>query len=832
MTEAYYLDDEVDGLYGGDEFGGGIRRHKGSMWLPQAHWNRGPFTLLLRTDFIRGVQVINRLLNHAACVRANTLIRPRPWESTAEVVRADVCQVELGLTGVQRIYVGDGHVWLWYRGTGVGPYPCISALLALERFCDQAFRDGASIRAIVSLLLDDCENLAMVSLIVGLLVRHLEDVGDLLDPYLVEPIIWRYEFNRLVQESSLLAANSDGITEPERRKWSLREAAAFLVLHAGEERVADLRSIGKTLVANAHRQLESKYDNQPIEAEVGINQAIEQELVVVRGWASSLDLDRYEAHQDGDHIVVQATPPADVVQALQEDGDDIRRAQRGLQLQYRYAVKSQEPSAEPVDFRQLSDDIATAQDLLENPPPLNSDHAWDVPALVVAAALEANLLYGVDLSDDELAFAVETVLRIGEGEVEPQLFESEQSYFEWGAERSSARVLPLLLSPSAASLRAAVDSDSADGSAAFRRAVAAGMNLARALADEVRLHLARGLDHLWAEPCHLHRPCHHEVGLRLAIESMRDCVIGRWDEDALQRTRLTLHEPVSESLACTPEASIVPSRLDAAIRALAPAATVDICVSTRAHALLTIVLAAQRRSLVAHRQRAHGQNVDHRGTHTLVAARALLMLAGRDDHIPLYDYLDAYADDSDLLNGLLRALSAAAEESTDLAATARSVWPAVIQRVLELNEAGRTPFDGRHYGDMALAALLPNTTPEVGYIYREVLDAPIRWWDPRELQSQVEAWLIPAAGNPECVDQLISFLRALTIEDQARIGLPWVVSLVLADPERIANRTYMLSEWLIETRPVATRVGLSAKWQEVVDALVVAGVSALAPYSE
>ena len=31
-----------------------------------------------------------------------------------------------------------------------------------------------------------CENLAMVGLIVGLLVRHLEDSGDLLDPYITD----------------------------------------------------------------------------------------------------------------------------------------------------------------------------------------------------------------------------------------------------------------------------------------------------------------------------------------------------------------------------------------------------------------------------------------------------------------------------------------------------------------------------------------------------------------------------------------------------------------------------------------------------------------------
>ena len=46
-------------------------------------------------------------------------------------------QADLNITGTRRLYVGDEHVWMWYRGTGVGPYPCMSALQALERTCDQ-----------------------------------------------------------------------------------------------------------------------------------------------------------------------------------------------------------------------------------------------------------------------------------------------------------------------------------------------------------------------------------------------------------------------------------------------------------------------------------------------------------------------------------------------------------------------------------------------------------------------------------------------------------------------------------------------------------------------
>ena len=80
-------------------------------------------------------------------------------------------QQNLEITGASRLYVGDGPVWNCYRGTGVGPYPCVSALQALERVCDQLIKAGFPIRTLVSLLLDGCENLSMVGLVVGILVE-------------------------------------------------------------------------------------------------------------------------------------------------------------------------------------------------------------------------------------------------------------------------------------------------------------------------------------------------------------------------------------------------------------------------------------------------------------------------------------------------------------------------------------------------------------------------------------------------------------------------------------------------------------------------------------
>ena len=72
----------------------------------------------------------------------------------------------------------------------------------------------------------------------------------------------------------------------------------------------------------------------------------------------------------------------------------------------------------------------------------------------------------------------------------------------------------------------------------------------------------------------------------------------------------------------------------------------------------------------------------------------------------------------------------------------------------------------------------------------------------------------------------------LAPDDQARVGLAWVANLVLASPGNVAKGSYLVATWLIEARSAAESAGLSPQWQQVVDALVVEGVTRLAPYSE
>ena len=79
--------------------------------------------MLFRSDFRNGVAVLNRLLNHAALIRTRTLNDLDHIGPPTQADPADTYLVDLKITGERRRYVGDAHVWAWYRGTGVAHTP-------------------------------------------------------------------------------------------------------------------------------------------------------------------------------------------------------------------------------------------------------------------------------------------------------------------------------------------------------------------------------------------------------------------------------------------------------------------------------------------------------------------------------------------------------------------------------------------------------------------------------------------------------------------------------------------------------------------------------------
>jgi len=818
----YYLGD--DGGTGWNPFYDGIRSHhprSSGSFGPLAASYRGPFLAMFQTDFRNGARVLNRLLNHAAKVRAEAL-QDNP-SSSHDPSDEKAYRTVLLITGKPRAYIGDSHVWLWYRGSGVGPYPCMSALQALEVVCDQFIEAGIPPGQLASVLLDDCDNLAMPALVVGLLVRHLEVAGDALDPFFTEPVIWRLEFQRVSKEDLGLAASSQGIHAPERRKWSLRETATALVLSSDGERIDSLRELGERLKTRA-RELEA--DEIRVSPGKMEKPALSEGLAEVHAWATALDCNSYQVTRHESGLRIQHTIADEVQQVLEPSNQELSRWSQGTNLLTKYAVSNDHSTRLPnVSLSELQSDLATSRELLANPPASSVAGSLAAPAGVAAGALQLYFIAGEQVPDEELVWSAQVLVEIVTLYASADRSEYEFSFHSRGADRAAARGIPFVFLPEATTLRAKLDASGitqADLTEAARW-------LTSGSPHEVRQLYAQTLDLVWRAPCDDEKPvaCHHGRAFELLEDAARVCIIGDWEPKTGQCRINRLDGPLERALASATDERIMVPRLSAAIRGFSVAANTPNCCRDRAEELLAALLKAHRQGMAGYEQ-----GYTHSESDALVAGRALLVEVANGKEGLLQAHVEDYVVDARLLSELLPALAAAAEESRVAAQAARRVWPKIIDQVLDLIDAGYRGTGDGYFTSASLAALMPNRTHTASYLWRELESEPIDWTDVLAWRKQVERWLPVAAGNYECVDSLIGLLGSLKEDDQAEPGLPWIETLVQGGPEGIASRSWLLPDWLREMRLHIRSGGQLSCWQRIVDMLVVAGDTRVAGLSD
>ncbi|MDP8910230.1 MAG: hypothetical protein M3N47_14205 [Chloroflexota bacterium] len=821
LAAAYYIEneedeDDDDGLgWSGGFHDDGIRHHRfGGLGSPLASFTHGPFLALFRADYRGGVALLNRMLDHAARHRVRTLSNFRYGYPTHEDP-PDTKHV-LSVAGEPREYVGDGDVWLWYRGTGVGPYPCMSALQALEFVTEEYIRAGVPPHILTAIMLQDAHSLAMPALALGVLVRHLEVAGEAVDPYLVEPTVWHLEFSRAINDqASGLAARTPELPNPERRGWNLREVSMMLTLRAEGDRIAHLKALGEQLLANAVAQV----GDDP-------SAGAREHLAAVRNWASSLDRAAYEVRQEDDRVLIQQAVDPEVEQVLGDTNADLRRTNDTMGLLVRHAhVRDNGGRAPDIEAEALAADIALARQLLDDPPQSVSFSA-DGPVAAAASAVELHLSGRTIVSDDDLAWSATVLLQVAAGVAEHADDLFDDSFFSQGADRSAARSLPFLLLPAAKDLRTALGVHGADD-------VNDLIELSRAVsvrgASEARLAYARALDVVWRAPCdtaHLHGRCHHRIALDLVTESFLDSVVGPWDAEAQRRSVVRLDPPEASALDALNGDDIYGRRLTPALRAVGAAAISSACCRDDARAALHSLLAAHQRAMLAYE---HGYH--HSQSDALVAARAALWQAIDDRDDVVLDYVRNYITNARVLAEGLQAIAAAAEERAGAGQHALRLWPRIMDVVLDAAEANPELFTEHTSGDYAEAALIPNPAAEWGYLTIELAGEPYRWRDPLAWALQVDRWLGAITSTRMSIDHLVIAVRDLDVEDQIEQGLKWIERIVAESGGNCAS-TFTLPEWLHERRADLVTEDQVARWQRVVDLLVVAGDSRVADLAD
>ena len=801
LTEAYYIDNRGGG---GWRHWNGIRDHQTRGFRGLNNHAYGSFWVLMRMcSHEDWIPVVNRMLNHAANIRCRT------EEGSGSVDPGS--KFTLAIDGTERTYAGDNSVWGWYRGNTNGPYPCVSALQAVERWVDRMVAGGTAIADVAIALLNGCENLAIPALIFGATIRHLGEDPTALDRYLVEPLVWQFDSIRVTHESvGFMRAPDDGITKPERRKWYLRDIVARLVLSADPERRAELKDLGAQLVTNTAR--------------------FDAGESTVRGWAAALDADNMTTEPTDGGVLVSVKQPEDIEEELAPMRADMARGDLllGLQNKYWIPARQQKEGWTPPTPVEIAEDLALVKVLHENPPVFAASDPYLALAYVAAAAVRSAAAGHAEAFGENTTFAIASILGILEQAADNAAHDIDALRFEnnIGTRGSAAAAIPHLLLPE-------LTEQLATAGATLDDVASAAATLGPLAATDTCLEFARGCDTVWAHPCS-GDPCIHLTAYQWALDLARLCEIGEFDEELQHNPRVFI---TGDVVARIPE--IRPDRLDtprlsATIRALGRAVSSSACVAETAQRDLAELLQAQSKAMVTQELSEDAYYIDDHGAETMTAARALLHNRSRVDASDdlLLEYVTTLAPASHVFSAFLRDLAAVGAETQELADAARGVWPTLFAHVLDQVDANKAIYDRTDsFNDYALSHLLPNHPGTTQSLHNELGRHTFEWANAEDLVELIPRWLPHAAGRSSCLLELIRFLRQLPIETQLNDGLAWLGGLCLSRSDRQLASYAPMDEWLVEIKSEADARGAGGNWLNLVDLLVYTGNRTLAPYS-
>ena len=811
LAEAYYIEkpEPLDRWGGGHALDDGIRdfRHGSTTGFgpPQAAWFYGPFFRLLNVIPVDAIGFINRMLDHAARFRVETLSTHGNRSSKPE----DLEGIQLDLPGVgHRHYVGDSHVWAWYRGTSVGPYACMSALLALERFIDHLLENlNFPAQTIVELLLRDCHNLAVPGLAVGFLTRHPDATGVLLDPFLASPAIWHLETARATGDYGFRVrdADADKLTGSDRRRYTFHDTAGAMVVNArltnDDERLAQLQSVGNQLIETARAEL----------ADAGNGN--DDYLAVIESWAEEFRIENYRAVQNGDQIVIQFERPERIEKVLAPRNAELETTNALYGLQNRYGRYNDDPERWPVES--LEEDLATARRLDEDDQ-VPKGMLWPENGLVAvaAAAVRAHATGLATLDTPSLTWAADAVIWAAENPRTDGMSYS-GSWFSMGADRAAAASAPLLL-------LAPFDNTDLDRP----RVENCLRSLATSLFDEVRRIYVKGCEPVWAAPCDIDEgtdQCRrHRPAWIAATAGLTDCGLGPWSQETQQREPNPLPTPFHESLPDVADDQLMVNRLRMPLACMVDARRVP-CLQDAVSDLWAPLWDAHRRGL-AHWWK---EGYDHHAhiTHEPIAQR-MIKIALDGDRDPVRAHIEAFATDSNALHMLFDGFGTVFTYDEELRRSMVDFWPWALEVALDAVGDGTELRSQHHWFDYMTEALLPtpkarSSDPDIdGTLARCRED----WLQPDALGKLADRWLRLARWEPKAVDGVIMFARSAPLRWQTTTALAWIESIVDGRYDLTANRLWLLEEWLMELRNSGVIVGgIKSRYHRIVDGLAAAG---------
>lgn len=773
LTEAYYIEQPSESFW----YTEGIRNHSSAGGrIPMPAWYKGPFFRLLITDHVPSIKLVNRILERGVRRRIERLQEIKLYDQFNITDREESeewdIEVDLLNSGL-RHYIGDDHVWRWYRGSGVGPYPCMSALLALEMFLDKLVEAGLSISAIASWLVHESSTLAILGLGYGFLVRHIDKVTNELDDFLAMPEVWQFEFARLASEGGrhVQVADPLKLIGTEHRGWNPREVARRLVVTAFQSgnsvAIERLRGVGQRLIERAGG----------VNAPPGVQQ-----------WAACLDWESYAFQQKQDYLILTVNVPDRVVEAMAPEQVRLEKIGEMYRLQQRYRPLQDTPYRYmlplPPDKTELTKDIAIAKtlqtELLDQP----MEMVYMALAGVAAAVIKTET--SESDSDNNRDWAV-SLLIVSALEPSRYSFLDTQSIFPDGADRQAALALPQIL----------LTADQFDPVtiSQLERALKAGTTSSF---NEVRYNAAEGLRCILEGPCKIinGQQCWHELAWQAIEAGARSVELGLFSTEG-RRERQAISGNIIAELENRSADDLMLTDIIPATICMMDAARVNSCISDRAAHLRNALLKAFVKTACYWAEKGYAWKT---GEHAAFAA-AVLRWAIKENEDIIIELAQQLRTAPNALAHFLYDLAVVATYEEGFVSLLTTIWPRLMElglAVVRENFSARSRQDT----DSLIKNLIPTPKPSP---YMDNTDeilkrAQMSWLPLTAITEHINEWIRYTSGPPWCIDSLVGFLQTQSVQNQASPGLEWVRRIVIKEDGTAGRNGFLLVEWLKQLR--------------------------------
>jgi energy-coupling factor transporter ATP-binding protein EcfA2 len=697
------------------------RRQRAAIGIDDlAHQDRGPFAALLDHDPERGLDLIGRIVDAATTAR---IITEAEWQQ-----RELTLDLHLAHWPQARTFRGTPTMWGWYRRQGTGAHTAMSALMALHAWAVDRRGSGAPLREVIDEVMGAGSSLALVAVAISVLVQDLDAVGDALDPFLIHPTVWALEQGLSAQPLGTLPPAT-----PPNAPW--HHTVMRLVLEGSDERREVLKGLGEQLVRRSDELVD--LETRPLANLMGdrtpTGDPAEEARQQAERWAAHLNHARYQFQPvDDTRLQVHIDYPTNLTDSPAQERAARARASLDLTgLMYRAVrVRDEEHTEDPAH---LHAELEQARDAHRAAGTHEAaSHERDAVAAVAAAAILC-ADRGTAVPDAVLAWAADELRTTAHdaANIPRTMWDHPGQANLWGADRSAAMALPVLLVDAALRQRATTDEDS------LANAITA---LATSPFSEVRVQLTQALERCWGQDCTTD-PLPHETSLVVLDKMIATAGMGPWGPNG--RPRVSLTAPLENAIA-DDDLRIDTELAAPAIPGLATAADTPCTHGQAAAVLLEAITAYDRTRWPAEYARKHYQDAEQWRTNLdqITAQRAL-----EGDLAPLHAYMEAFAAIPEDLSGTLLAMGelATTPERTE---ACHHAWPQIFDALLPAHRTSQL-IEGEPANSLDVQrldeALLP--LPPQG--------AP---WPASETADLLWTWVRAYADRPLLVKRLVYVL--------------------------------------------------------------------------